>query len=43
MVEVACEDVPEDNFGEIKGKVSMDSIKLLLSIDTARMSPMDTR
>jgi len=43
MVEDAYEDVLEDNFGEAKGRVSMDSVKLLLGLDTARMSPMDTR
>lgn len=43
MVEDAYEDVLEDNFGETKGRVSMDSVKLLLGLDTARMSPMDTR
>ncbi len=43
MVEDAYEDVLDDNFGETKGRVSMDSVKLLLGIDTARMSPMDTR
>lgn len=43
MVEDAFEDVLEDNFGEAKGRVSMDSVKLLLGLDTARMSPMDTR
>ncbi|MEY8841104.1 VapE domain-containing protein, partial [Cribrihabitans sp. XS_ASV171] len=43
MVEDAYEDVLEDNFVETKGRVSMDSVKLLLGLDTARMSPMDTR
>lgn len=43
MVEDAYEDVLEDNFGEIKGRVSKDSVKLLLGLDTARMSPMDTQ
>ncbi len=43
MVEDAYADVLEDAFGETKGRVSMDSIKLLLCIDTARMSPMDAR
>ena len=43
MVEDAYEDVLDDNFGETKGRVSMDSVKLLLGLDTARMSPMDTR
>lgn len=43
MVEDAYEDVLDDNFGEAKGRVSMDSVKLLLGLDTARMSPMDTR
>lgn len=43
MVEDAYADVLEDAFAETKGRVSMDSVKLLLGIDTARMSPMDTR
>ncbi|MCG6557075.1 hypothetical protein MB818_02610 [Ruegeria sp. 1NDH52C] len=43
MVEDAYADVLEDAFGEAKGRVSMDSIKLLLGIDTARMTPMDAR
>jgi len=43
MIEDAYEDVLEDNFGEIKGRVSMDSVKLLLGLDTARMSPVDKR
>lgn len=43
MVEDAYVDVLEDAFGEVKGRVSMDSIKLLLGIDTARMTPMDAR
>lgn len=43
MVEDAYADVLEDAFGGKKGRVSMDSIKLLLGIDTARMSTMDTR
>lgn len=43
MVEDAYADVLEDAFSATKGRVSMDSIKLLLGIDTARMSPMDAR
>jgi len=43
MVEDAFSDVLEDNFRELVGRVSMDSVKLLLGIDTARMSPSDTR
>lgn len=43
MVEDAFGDVLEDAFGEAMGRVSMDSVKLLLGIDTSRMSPMDTR
>lgn len=43
MVEDAFADVLEDAFAKTKGRVSMDSVKLLLGIDTARMSPMDTR
>lgn len=43
MVEDAFGDVLDDAFGDAKGRVSMDSIKLLLGIDTARMSTMDTR
>ncbi len=43
MVEDAYADVLEDSFGEAKGRVSMDSVKLLLGTDTARMTTMDTR
>ncbi|MGA0539431.1 VapE domain-containing protein [Neotabrizicola sp. VNH66] len=43
MVEDAYADVLEDSFAELTGRVSMDSIKLLLGVDTARMSPTDTR
>lgn len=43
MVEDAFADVLEDAFGAKKGRVSMDSVKLLLGLDTARMSPADTR
>ncbi len=43
MVEDAYADVLEDTFAELTGRVSMDSIKLLLGVDTARMSPTDTR
>jgi len=43
MVEDAYADVLEDAFGETKGRVSMDSVKLLLGLDTARMTTMDTQ
>lgn len=43
MVEDAYADVLEDAFGGRTGRVSMDSVKLLLGLDTARMSPTDTR
>ena len=43
MVEDAFADVLEDAFGDANGRVSMDSVKLLLGLDTARMSPSDTR
>lgn len=43
MVEDAYADVLDDAFAHAKGRVSMDSVKLLLGIETARMSPMDTR
>lgn len=43
MVEDAYADVLGDNFGEVVGRVSMDSVKLLLGLDTARMSSTDTR
>lgn len=43
MVEDAYAEVLEDAFGETKGRVSMDSVKLLLGLDTARMTPMDAR
>lgn len=43
MVEDAYADVLEDTFVELTGRVSMDSVKLLLGVDTARMSPTDTR
>lgn len=43
MVEDAYADVLEDTFSELTGRVSMDSVKLLLGVDTARMSPTDTR
>lgn len=43
MVEDAYADVLGDAFGEVKGRVSMDSIKLLLGLDTARMTPVDAR
>lgn len=41
MVEDAFGEVLEDAFGETKGRVSMDSVKLLLGLNTARMSTMD--
>lgn len=43
MVEDAYADVLEDTFAELTGRVSMDSVKLLLGLDTARMSPTDMR
>lgn len=43
MVEDAYADVLEDTFGGLTGRVSMDSVKLLIGLDTARMSPTDTR
>jgi predicted P-loop ATPase len=43
MVEDAYADVLGDTFAELTGRVSMDSVKLLLGVDTARMSPTDTR
>lgn len=43
MVEDAYADVLEDAFAGLTGRVSMDSVKLLLGVDTARMSPTDTR
>jgi predicted P-loop ATPase len=43
MVEDAMADVLEDAFAEKKGRVSMDSVKLLVDVDTARMTPMDAR
>lgn len=43
MVEDAYGDFLEDTFGELTGRVSMESVKLLLGVDTARMSPTDTR
>lgn len=43
MVEDAYADVLEDTFAAVTGRVSMDSVKLLLGVDTAHMSPMDTR
>ncbi len=43
MVEDPYADVLEDAFGELTGRVSMDSIKLLLGLDTARMSPTEAR
>lgn len=43
MVEDAIADVLEDAFAEKKGRVSMDSVKLLVDVDTARMTPVDAR
>lgn len=43
MVEDAYADVLEDTFADLTGRVSMDSVKLLLGLDTARMSPLDTK
>ena len=43
MVEDAIADVLEDAFAEKKGRVSMDSVKLLVDFETARMTAMDTR
>ncbi len=42
MVEDAYADVLEGAFVGKTGKVSMDSVKMLLGIDTARMTPRDT-
>lgn len=43
MVEDAYADALEDAFAGITGRVSMDSVKLLLGLDTAHMSPTDAR
>ena len=43
MVEDAIADVLEDAFAEKKGRVSMDSVKLLINVETARMTAMDAR
>lgn len=43
MVEDAIADVLEDAFAEKKGRVSMDSVKLLIDVETARMTAMDAR
>lgn len=43
MVEDAIADVLEDSFAEKKGRVSMDSVKLLINVETARMTAMDAR
>ncbi len=43
MVEDNFADVLEDNFAGRTGKISMDSMKLLLNLDTSRMSPNDAR
>lgn len=41
MVEDSYADVLEDAFGNKTGRVSMDSVKLLLGMDTTRMTTMD--
>lgn len=43
MVEDAFADVLEGTFAERTGRVSMDSVKLLLGIDTSHMTPTDAR
>lgn len=43
MVEDDFAEVLNDHFADCTGKVSMDSIKLLLNLDTARMSPSNAR
>ncbi|MBL4929025.1 virulence-associated E family protein [Fuscibacter oryzae] len=43
MVEDAYADVLEGAFEGITGRVSMESVKLLLGLDTAHMSPTDAR
>lgn len=43
MVGDAYADALEDTFGDLTGRVSMDSVKFLLGLDTARMSPLDTK
>lgn len=43
MVEDAIADVLEDAFAEKKGRVSMDSVKLLVDLETARMKPLDSQ
>lgn len=43
MVEDAFKDVLEGTFGNRTGRVSMDSVKLLLGLDTARMTPHEAR
>ncbi|GGE55799.1 VapE domain-containing protein [Actibacterium pelagium] len=43
MVEDDFAEVMQDNFAERTGKVSMDSIKLLLNLDASRMSPSNAR
>jgi len=43
MVEDDFAEVLADNFTDRTGKVSMDSIKLLLHLDSQRMSPNDAR
>ncbi|ATG48417.1 hypothetical protein CEW89_13105 [Celeribacter ethanolicus] len=43
MVEDAYADVLEDAFAEKKGRVSMDSVKLLVDLETACMKPLDSQ
>ena len=43
MVEDAFADVLEGTFAERTGRVSMDSVKLLLGVDTSHMTPTDAR
>jgi len=43
MVEDDFAEVLHDNFSDRTGKVSMDSIKLLLNLDASRMSPSNAR
>ena len=43
MVEDDFAEVLNDHFADCTGKDSMDSIKLLLNLDTARMSPSNAR
>jgi len=43
MVEDAIAEVLEDAFAEKTGRVSMDSVKLLVDLETARMTPLDAQ